>query len=258
LVIQLGLIFINQYLVIIDYYKFSYLFNLLKGVSRVVVCIIAMFVFGFLAIFSAKYRPLAKDAFSCVWLKLTFRPCDIKLDERIKAGVVGKLMDKSPGTAKFVNKHFEAISFVFTILLFASLAYSLYSLYNFFVFGSCDPSDPSSCILTVLTNGTTTNTTVCTITADFAEFYGAECPHCIKMEPTIAKVESETGIKFEKLEIWHNESNSALMKIHEPEILRDCGINGFPTPTFISIKNRVALCGEVSEEQLKAFVLKNK
>lgn len=212
-----------------------------------------------LSIFSAKYRPLAKEAFRCVFLMLTFRPCDVKLDERIKAGIVGKLLEKSPPTARFVNKHFDAMSFVFTILMIASFLYMIYGLYNFFVFGSCDPSDPTNCILTQLTGGNTNgaNMPQCTITADFAEFYGeGDCTACKNMEPIISMVETETGVKFEKLEVWKNESNKKIMQIHNPEIKRDCGIPG--VPTFLSVKNKKAICGEITYEQLKTFVLDNK
>jgi len=222
-----------------------------------VVCIIALFVFSFLAIFSAKYRPLAREAFRCVFLKITFRPCDAKLDEKIKAGVVGTLMEKNSGLAKFVNVHFELLSFIFTILMIASLAYVLFGIYNYVMFGTCDPANPESCMLTVLTNGTTTtNSSICTIQADFVEFYGTECPHCIKMIPIVSQVESETGIKFEKLEVWHNYSNQQIMQIHATEIQRDCGVMG--VPAFVSIKNKKAVCGEMNKEELKKFVLENK
>lgn len=222
-----------------------------------VVCIIAFFVFAFMALFSAKYRPLAKEAFHCVFLKLTLRPCDVKLDERIKAGIVGKLLDKSPGAARFVNKHFELLSWIFTIITLVSLAYLLLGLYNFFVYGSCDPSDPAGCILTQLTNATvTTPEGQCVIMADFAEFYGAECPQCKTMAPILAEVEADTGVVFEKLEVWHNETNQKTMQLHYPEIKRDCGIPG--VPTFLSVKNKKAICGEITYEQLRQFVLENR
>jgi|GEM_PF-436413 thiol-disulfide isomerase/thioredoxin len=224
-----------------------------------VACIIAFFVFAFLAIFSAKYRPLAKEAFRCVFNTITFRPCDVQLSEKIKATVVGGIMEKSPGTARFVNKHFEALSWIFTILTVVSLAYVLLGLYNFFVFGSCDPSDPSGCILTQLTNGSSTNTLngTCTITADFAEFYGSECQYCKQMEPIVAQVEKETGIKFEKLEIWHNQTNAKTFEIHSFEVKRDC-MGALGVPTFYSVKNKKAICGLQSIEELKKFVNENK
>lgn len=223
-----------------------------------VACIIAFFVFAFLAIFSAKYRPLAKEAFKCVFNKITFRPCDVQLNEKIKAGIVGGIMDKSPGTARFVNKHFELLSWIFTILTVVSLAYIILGLYNFFVFGSCDPADPAGCILTTLTGGSTTNVTgTCTITADFAEFYGAECQYCKQMEPIISQVEQETGIKFEKLEIWHNQTNAKTFELHVNEIKRDC-FGAMGVPTFYSVKNKKAICGLQSVEELKKFVNENK
>ncbi len=40
------------------------------------ICIFAFFVFAFLAIFSVTYRPLAKEAFECVFRRITLRPCE--------------------------------------------------------------------------------------------------------------------------------------------------------------------------------------
>ena len=103
------------------------------------ICIIALFVFAILGIFSARYRDLAKESFRCVFLRLTFRTCETKLDERIKSKLTSKLLRVSPSLAKFVYKRFEILSWIFTIALFASTIYSAYSLYNLFVFGTCDP-----------------------------------------------------------------------------------------------------------------------
>ena len=104
------------------------------------ICVIALFVFAVLGIFSAKYRSLAKEAFRCTFLKMTFKPCDTQLDQRIKSKLVGRLLPKAPNLAKFVYKRFDILSTMFTLLLFASMAYSAYSLYNLFVYGTCDPS----------------------------------------------------------------------------------------------------------------------
>ncbi len=101
------------------------------------ICFIALIVFGILGIFSVAYRKLAAEAFDCVFRKMSFRKCDSRFDERIKSGITGKLMDKSPKAAKFVYRHFETMSWIFTILLIASFAYSAYSLYNVAVYGNC-------------------------------------------------------------------------------------------------------------------------
>ncbi len=103
------------------------------------ICIIALFVFGVLGIFSARYRSLAKEAFRCVFLRMTFRLCETGLDSKIKSKLTSKLLKRSPRVAKFVYKRFEVLSWIFTIVFFASMAYTVYSFYNLYVYGTCDP-----------------------------------------------------------------------------------------------------------------------
>jgi len=103
------------------------------------ICLVALFTFSVLGIFSAKYRSLAREAFKCVFLRLTLRPCDTKLDERIRSKLTSKLLRRSPKLARVFYKHFEIISWAFTILFFSSMIYSSYSLYNLYVHGTCDP-----------------------------------------------------------------------------------------------------------------------
>lgn len=104
------------------------------------ICVIALFVFAVLGVFSAKYRALAKEAFRCTFLKMTFRPCNTALDDRIKSKLVSKLLPRAPKAARFVYKRFELLSWIFTALFFASTIYSAYSLYNLAVHGTCDPN----------------------------------------------------------------------------------------------------------------------
>ncbi len=106
-----------------------------------VLCIVALLVFSVLSIWSANYRVLAKEAFRCVMRMVTFRPCDVQFETKIKAKVTSKLM-VIPALARFFYKNFKIISWVFTIAFFASLAYSAYSIYNLIVFGSCSPGEP--------------------------------------------------------------------------------------------------------------------
>lgn len=103
------------------------------------ICIIALFTFGILGIFSARYRSLAKEAFHCVFLRMQFKPCDTQLDQKIKSKLTSKLLRRSPRAARFVYKRFELLSWIFTILLFGSMFYSAYSLYNLYAYGTCDP-----------------------------------------------------------------------------------------------------------------------
>lgn len=112
-----------------------------------VLCIVALAVFAVLGIFSAKYRQLAKDAFSCVKEMLLFKPCTTKLDERIKAKITGKLMGV-PSVARFFYRNFTVLSWVFTLAFFSSTAYSAYAIYNLIRYGTCTPSNPASCVIT--------------------------------------------------------------------------------------------------------------
>jgi hypothetical protein len=105
-----------------------------------------MIVFAVLGIFSARYRGYAKEAFSCVFRRLTLRPCETNFHHKVKMKVVSKMFRKSPKTARFTLKHFEAISWVFTILLIVSLAYTAYSVYNLAVYGTCDIVNPDGCV----------------------------------------------------------------------------------------------------------------
>ncbi len=45
-------------------------------------------------------------------------------------------------------------------------------------------------------------------------FHGRECPHCKNMMPYVDKLEEETGIQLEKLEVWHDEKNADLILSH--------------------------------------------
>ncbi len=222
-----------------------------------VLCIVALVVFAFMSIFSAKYRPLAAEAFDCSFRKMTLRKCSTGFDEKVKSIVISKLMMKNENAAKFVFRHFSSISLVFSLLFFASMGYSLYSIYNLMVFGTCDPIT-GNCIFTPFINGTTVNSTAgkppCGLEG-FIEFYGEECPHCLKMKPIVTQVETETGVIFNKLEVWHNQSNQEIMLMHASDIEKDCGMLG--VPAFYSLKTNKTVCGELSAEKLKDFILWN-
>jgi len=102
------------------------------------ICLIALLVFGVLGIFSAAHRKIALEAFECVFKRVTLRPCDSGLDKRLKSQITGKLVKRNLRLAKFIFRHFEAISWVFTILLIGSIIYSGISIYNLAVHGNCN------------------------------------------------------------------------------------------------------------------------
>jgi len=86
-------------------------------------------------------------------------------------------------------------------------------------------------------------------------FYARECPHCKNMMPVVDRFEKETGIKFEKLEIWHNEKNADLMRSYRSVIAPKCG-GQLRTPTFFNTESKDAICGEMEYEELKDWALK--
>jgi len=117
-----------------------------------VLCIIAFVVASVLSIFSAKYRPLARDGLQCVVRTITLRPCDTTLEQRIKAEVVSSVLGHSPALARIINAHFTFFSWLFILLTIASFAYSAYGIYNFYLYGNCDgPQSIGACILNDLT-----------------------------------------------------------------------------------------------------------
>ena len=82
--------------------------------------------------------------------------------------------------------------------------------------------------------------------ADLIEFYGTECSHCNAMKPLIERLEDETGLKVERVEVWHNEENAAkLEKIDNGE----CG----GVPFFVNMKTGQKVCGAMSYDKLKSW-----
>jgi protein-disulfide isomerase len=170
-----------------------------------VLCIIAFAVFSVLSIFSAKYRPLARKGFECVFRTVTMRPCDTGLDEQLKAEIVSGVLKRSPPAARFINRHFVLISWAFVILTLASFAYMAYGAYNFYAYGNCEgPNATGACILNDLTGDygrfseptdLVPPTTLDGITAGnpnasvtIVEFGCFTCPYTKKAETTMQEV----------------------------------------------------------------------
>jgi thiol-disulfide isomerase/thioredoxin len=86
-------------------------------------------------------------------------------------------------------------------------------------------------------------------------FHGQECPHCRIMMPRVEKLEKETGIRFEKHEIWHDEANADLMRSYHEAIKPKCG-NQLRVPTFLNPETKDAMCGEVEYEKLRDWALR--
>ncbi len=101
-------------------------------------CLLALIVFSILGIFSASHRQLAKEAFDCVFRRVTLRPCNTGFDKKIKGKIIGKLLNRSELAAKLLNRHFEIVSWVFFILFLGSTLWVLRGGYNFYMYGSCN------------------------------------------------------------------------------------------------------------------------
>jgi hypothetical protein len=112
------------------------------------ICILALVVFGIMGIFSASHRILAKEALDCVFRMVTLRPCNSTFDQRMKGKIVGKLINKSPKAAGFVNKNFKLLSTLMVIIFFISTIYSGIAIYNIGIHGTCTPENPDQCVFT--------------------------------------------------------------------------------------------------------------
>ncbi|MDA3839520.1 MAG: thioredoxin domain-containing protein [Patescibacteria group bacterium] len=101
-------------------------------------CFIALLVFSILGIFSATHRKFAKEAFDCVFRRVTFRPCNTGFREKVRGIILVALMRRSSFFAKIFNKYFELIAWIFFILMIASTAYVARGGYNFYLYGNCN------------------------------------------------------------------------------------------------------------------------
>tara|TARA_B100000745_G_scaffold297227_1_gene243840 strand:+ start:2310 stop:3380 length:1071 start_codon:yes stop_codon:yes gene_type:complete len=110
-------------------------------------CIAAFIIFVILGIFSARYRKLAKKAWSCVARKITFRPCEIGFKEEEKNVLIGKLILTKPRLAKFLDKWIEIFATIFVILSIWSLLVVFQSGLNLLVYDTCYPKNVESCSL---------------------------------------------------------------------------------------------------------------
>lgn len=86
-------------------------------------------------------------------------------------------------------------------------------------------------------------------------FYGEECPHCHVMMPVIDKIEKDSKgkIKFEKLEVWHNQKNLEYIRKFKKLLKGVCG-GEILFPTFFDLKNKRGLSGERSESELLKWI----
>ncbi len=78
------------------------------------------------------------------------------------------------------------------------------------------------------------------------EFYGDECPHCVRMHKLVERLEKEEGVKVDAFEVWNNKENEKKLL----EIDKDmCG----GVPFFYNTKTKAFICGEESYAELKKW-----
>jgi protein-disulfide isomerase len=100
-------------------------------------CLLALIVVAGLAVVSARYRPLAREALACVFRRVTLRKCTTGFDKRVKAAVVGRVMRTHPGAARLLHRHLEALAWTFVLAFAGSATHLGYGLYSFYHYGSC-------------------------------------------------------------------------------------------------------------------------
>ncbi len=208
-----------------------------------VICIVALVVFGILGIFSARYRKIAKEAFSCVKDMLTFRPCKTGFDDKVRSHVTAKLMKRSERLAGWFYRNFKFLSVLFTVSFFISAGYSAYTVYNLAVYGTCDPVNPQNC---VFSPGTDPNRVICpyqglSINASVATignfrniesatiegrpsvyFFGTTwCPHCAWERPIFlnvtAKFSGFIDVKVTEIDLQQPTLEMEIFKHYSPD-----------------------------------------
>ncbi len=162
------------------------------------ICIVALVVFAVLGIFSAYYRKLAAEAFDCVFRRITLRPCKSGLDTRLKAKIVAKSLGAHPALGRFVNAHFEALSWTLTVLMLASTYFVAVGAYNLYVFGSCDPVHPEGCPFSALAGAASANqlpecTALANGTVRIDYFYSESCRFSANQTPILEEFAAKAG-----------------------------------------------------------------
>jgi len=79
------------------------------------------------------------------------------------------------------------------------------------------------------------------------EFYGKECPHCIRMMELTDKLMKEYSIEVVRKEVWHNKENMAL--VEELDKGSVCG----GLPYYYNEATKKTICGEANYEELKKW-----
>ena len=71
------------------------------------ICVIALIVFGIIGVFSASHRGYAKEAFDCVFRRVTLRKCNTGFNQKMKMKISTGLLKKNKRVGNFVFKRFD-------------------------------------------------------------------------------------------------------------------------------------------------------
>jgi hypothetical protein len=96
-------------------------------------CLFALGVLSAIGLLSVKYRPYVRDVVHCITSYSTLRPCRTSFHDRIRATTIGLLMTNHLDAARFMNRHFETVTWAFILFLYLFLGVTVYSLYRCFV-----------------------------------------------------------------------------------------------------------------------------
>ncbi len=173
-----------------------------------VFCIVALVVFGIMGIFSASHRPLAKEAFGCVFRMATLRKCESNFDQKMKTRISVGLLKWNKTVGRFAFRHFEAISWALVLLTVVSLVLIFVGIYNFVLFGNCNGPAGGFCIYNGLLGGTNKTPELLGLPTDFntgilfgnpnasltiVEFGCFSCPFTKSAEPVVQQALREFG-----------------------------------------------------------------
>ena len=100
-------------------------------------CFLALIACAILAVFSARFRPLVKEAIACVLRRVTLRKCTTGFDKQVKTALAGRLMRTHPRAAKLLYRRMEMLAWIFVVVTTASTAYVAYGSYNYYHYGNC-------------------------------------------------------------------------------------------------------------------------
>lgn len=122
-------------------------------------CIVAAVVLSILGIFSASNRQLAKEALDCVFHRITLRPCTTGFDEKMKAKILGKVITRSERFARFLNRNFELLAWIFFVVLLAASVMFIRGFYLYYTTGSCNGTNSTGfCVFDPTGENTKTST----------------------------------------------------------------------------------------------------